>query len=146
VKSGGGFSANISRHPKIENLDGGGLIDDLFLPAGLAAGLPELGGGLAGGQGFIDKNQGQRRQAGAQQGGEGPHLFRGGSRAAVHAQGQPEHQGADAAELGQPRDPLNRIEPDPVDGFNRVGEDPEVIGGGNADAGLAVIDPERGVG
>jgi hypothetical protein len=33
-----------------------------------------------------------------------------------------------------------------IDGFHRVRKDAEVIGGGNADAGVAVIDAERGVG
>jgi|GEM_PF-5013126 len=43
--------------PEIEDFHGGGLVDHGFLPAGIAAGLVEFGGGAGGGEGLIHENQ-----------------------------------------------------------------------------------------
>ena len=47
--------------------------------------------------------------------------------------------------LGETRDALDGIGFRAVDRFHRMGEDAEVIGGGDADAGVTMIDAERGV-
>ncbi|WP_325099598.1 hypothetical protein [Luteolibacter yonseiensis] len=43
-------------------------------------------------------------------------------------------------------DPFDGIAFGLVDGFDRMGEDAEVVGGGDADAGVAMIDAQRGMG
>lgn len=52
----------------------------------------------------------------------------------------------DLAEFREAGDALDGIDFALVDGFNRVREDAEVIGGGDSDAGVAVVDAKGGVG
>jgi hypothetical protein len=51
----------------------------------------------------------------------------------------------DPADFREAGDALDGVALGLVDGFHRVREDAEVIGGGDADAGVAVIDAQRGV-
>ena len=112
----------------------------------LFAGGAEFARGGGGREGFVDENKRQIRQSRLKFKGEGPGFFRGTSFAAVHAQGQTDDQRLDASlgyELG---DAFDRFDAGAVDRFHRMGENAEVIRRGDADAGVAVIDAEGGVG
>lgn len=121
------------------------MVNDGFLLAGVAAGFAEFGGGAGGGQGFIDEHQWNVRNPFAQQIRKGADLGGGVPLAAVHAEWQAEHERANAPYFGKPGDALDGIRLRTVDGFHGMGEDAEVIGRGNADPGIAMIDAKGGM-
>jgi hypothetical protein len=77
--------------------------------------------------------------------GEEADLRRRAALAAVHAEGQADDEGADFAGHRELIDLLDRIPLAGVDGGDGVCEDAAVISGGDADAGITVVDAERGV-
>jgi hypothetical protein len=70
----------------------------------------------------------------------------GASFAAIHADRQTDDKGVNLADFHEAGDALDGVAFALIDGFHRVGEDPKVIGRGDADAGVTVIDAERRVG
>ena len=78
-------------------------------------------------------------------GGEGADFGGGGSFAAVKADGKTDDEGANPADFCELGNTLDRGVLAQMDGFNRMGKDAEVVGGGDADADIAIVDAERGV-
>ena len=89
---------------------------------------------------------GQIGQAGLELGREGPDFPGGIAFAAVHAHGQADNQRLNASLGRQLGDALDRFDAGAVDGFHRMRENAEVIRRRDADAGVAVVDAEGGVG
>lgn len=132
-------------HPQIKDFHGGGLVDDGFLLLRVAPCFTKLGGGAGGGQGFIDKDERDRWQAFPKLIREGTDLGGGASLAAVHTERQADNERVDLSDFYKPGDPLDGIAFALVDGFHRVRKDAEVVGRGDADPRIAMIDAERGM-
>ena len=79
-------------------------------------------------------------------GSEGADLGGGAAFGAIHAKWQADDESVDLANFRQSGDPLDRIAFTHIDGFDGVREDAKVIRGGDADAGVAMVDAEGGVG
>lgn len=77
--------------------------------------------------------------------GECTDLGGGVSLGAVHAHRQADDEGMDATELRQPGDAFDGIALANIDGLDGMSEDAEIVGGGDSDARVTVIDAERGV-
>ena len=139
------FGSHPLTHPCVENFHGGGLIDDGFLLAGIASGFAEFRGGAGGAEGFVHEDERDGWNACTQQIREGPDFCSGIALTAVHPQRQADDERVDAAQFRETRDALDGLGFRAIDGFHWMGEDAEIIGGGDADAGIAMIDAERGM-
>lgn len=131
--------------PVVEDLDGGGLVDDLLLLPGVLSGAAEFLGGGDGAEAFVGVVEGEVGETGTELRSEGADLCRGVAFRAVHAEGEAEDEVLDAALRDDLGDAFEGIPGVTVDGFDRMGGDAERIGGGKADPGGAVVDGEDGM-
>jgi hypothetical protein len=76
---------------------------------------------------------------------KGTHLCGSIALAAIHAQRQTNHDRPYAAKLHKLRDALDGIELLAIDRLNWMRKNAKIIRRGDADAGVAVINPERGM-
>lgn len=129
----------------MEDFEGGGLVDDGFLFAGVFAGLVEFGGGGGGGEGFVVVVEGEVGELVLELVAEGANFLGGGAFGAVEAEGEAEEEGFDLALGDDFAEAVEGFGGGEVDGFDGVGSDGEVVGGGKADAGVSVVDGEDGV-
>ena len=132
-------------HPEVEDFDCGRLIDHGFLFACIASRFAQLGGGAGGGEGLINKNHRHGADALVKLRGKGPHFCRSIALAAVHAQRQADHERADSANLHKLRDALDGIELLAIDRLNRMRKNAEIIRRSDTDAGVSMVNPERGM-
>jgi hypothetical protein len=133
-------------HPRVEDLNRRGLVDEAFLLLRLFARGAEFARGGGGGEGFVDENERQVWQPRLKLGREGADFSGGIAFAAVHTHGQTDDQRLDATLGDQLGDSFDRLDAGTVDRFHRMRENAEVIRRSDADAGVAVIDAEGGVG
>ena len=135
----------IVAHPCVEDLDGGGLVDDAFLLASLDSGSAKFLGGAGCRQCFIDKHKWERGESLLEASGKGTDFRGGAALAAIHADGESDDERVDFPNFCELGDPFEGVALALVDGFHRMGEDAEIICRGDADASVAVVDAERGM-
>jgi hypothetical protein len=133
----------IAFHPKIQDLDRGGLVDDGLLFFRVATDLPQLVRGSGRGQRLIHEDQWKGRKTLTDLLSEIANLGGGTPLAAVHAKRQAYDEGLNFPHFRQKTDPLDRITLGDVDGLNWMAKDAEVVGSGDTDAGIAMIDAKR---
>ena len=136
----GGSGAGVE--PAGEDFDGGGLVDEGLLAFGIAAGVAEFGGGVDGAVRLINEVDGHVRESFQQPVGETADLGGGGAFLGIEVQGEAEDESDDATLGDDGGDAIDGIGGGKVDGFHRMGEDAKGIGGGDADAGIAVVDSQ----
>lgn len=132
--------------PEIEDFDSGRLVDDGFLLFGFAARLTEFCRGGDGGVAFVDVNEGQIRKAEFDFAGEASDFFCRWAFFAIEVEREPEDECADASLFAEDRDAFDRVGRGERDRLDRMGENAEWIGSSDADASVAVVDSESGVG
>lgn len=111
----------------------------------IAARLAQFSGGGGGGERLVHVNEGDEGNPLPKFLTEGSDFGSGGAFAAVHADGQAKDDGVNFADRRELDDPFDRIGFSDIDRFDGMGEDSKIIRGGDADAGITVVDPKRGM-
>ena len=111
----------------------------------IASGFAQLGGGAGGGKSLIDKNQWHRADAFVKLRSKGAHFCRSVALAAIHAQRQANHKRPYPAKLHKLRDALDGIELLAIDRLNWMRKNAKIIRRSDADAGVAMVNSERGM-
>lgn len=110
---------------------------------GTAPGLVEFGRRSGSGECLIHKDKWDVREPLAELIGEGAHLRRRASLAAIHAQRQTDDQRVNAADFRKPGDPCKGITPAGINRLDGVRQDAEIIRRRNANAHSSMVNPER---
>ena len=76
---------------------------------------------------------------------KGTHLCRSIALTAIHAQRQTDHQRFDPTNLHKLRDALDGFRLLAINRLNRVSQNPKIIRRSDADTGVAMINPKRGM-
>ncbi len=132
-------------HPELEDLDGGGLIDERLLLFGIFPCLVQLRRCADSGVGFIDEMQRQARMEGLELGGKAADFLRRLAFSAIEMTRHAEDDGFDLALLNDGADAGERVLLLPMDRFHRVSHDAHWVRGGDADAGIAIINAQSGM-
>jgi hypothetical protein len=125
----------------LKNELGGDLIDDGLAGLGGASRLVEMTLGGEGRHAFVPQNQANVGSGFAEGFGKGLHLLGGGAFGAVHVFGQTEDDGVDLLlfeDLLEAREGAGAG----FEGFEGMGEHPQFIGEGEAEAGITGVDSE----
>lgn len=131
--------------PVVEDLEGGGLVDEWLLLAGGLSGTLQLLGCCCRAQALVGEFERNSWKGRTQLCGEGAYFFRGTPLASVHAQREADEQPAHASFSDQHGDTLHRVGAVHGDRLDGMGRDTEGIGGGEPDAGLTMVDGKNGV-
>ena len=123
-----------------ENFEGGGLIDDAALFFGVLAGFAEFFRGGHGGEAFVNESEGEATEVFLELLAEEADFLGAGSLGSVHAEREAENDGLDLPLGDDFENACDGLGLADVDGFDGVGRDGELIGGGDPDAGVAVVD------
>jgi hypothetical protein len=122
------------------------LVDEVFLFFGVFSGLVEFGGGGDGGEGFVGKVERELGVLSLEFLGEASNFFNGIAFGAIEPKRQSDDERADAAlvdDFGKTGEGIGFVD---VDGFHGMRHDAYGIGRSDADAGIAEVDAESGVG
>ena len=129
----------------LEDFEGGGLVDDVLLILGFFTSETEFLGGVDGGEGFVVVVEREVGEGLLNLFSEVTNLLGGVAFAAIGFEGESEEEGFDFS-LGDNFSEANEgLYFVAMNGLDGMGRDPEVVGGGEANAGVAMVDGEDGV-
>lgn len=123
-----------------ENLNRCGLVDDVFLMLRFFASFAELIGGGDGGEALIDVGEGDGAEFGFESFAKSANFLGAAPFGAVHAKGKAEDDGLDFSLGDDLENAVQRVAFSAIDGFDWVGTDGKLVGCGETDAGVAMID------
>lgn len=135
-----GSGSRLPAEVVFEDFESCRLVDDAFLFFGIFTGFAEFFRGGHGGEAFVNESKREAPEVFLELLAEEADFLGAGSLGSVHAEREAENDGLDLPlgdDFENSRDGLGLAD---VDGFDGVGRDGELIGGGDPDAGVAVVD------
>lgn len=129
----------------LEDLEGGRLVDDVLLVLGLFAGETKFLGGVDGGEGFVVVVKREVGKGLLELVSEVANFLGGVAFAAVGFERKTEEEGLYFSlgdDFGKTNEGLDFVA---MNGLDGMGGDAEVVSGGEANAGVAMVDGEDGV-